>query len=75
MVYTTPHSELIKRKLLTKAEVSDVSLGYMARKEADLCKLSFSAAHENCLPHTQNTVLHPSPFAMAMQQDGQDIIV
>lgn len=69
------NTTLTNQKVLTKAEVSDVSLGYMARKEADLCKLSFSAAQENCFPHTQNTVLHPSPFAIAMQQDGHDIIV
>lgn len=66
---------LNEKKHLTDAEVSEVFLGYIARKAADLCKLSFSAAQENCLPHTQNTVLHPSPLAIAMQQDGQDIIV
>ena len=60
---------------ITFADESEVSSGYSARNDADFCRLSFSAAQENCLPHTQNTVLQPSPLAIAMLQDGHDIIV
>lgn len=62
-------------KCITCADASEVSSGYNAKKAADRCRLSFSAAHENCLPHTQNTVLQPSPLAIAMQHEGQDITV
>ena len=60
---------------ITFADDSEVSSGYSAKNDADFCRLSFSAAQENCLPHTQNTVLQPSPLAIAMLQDGHDITV